>query len=77
MGLSKKVLVEKIWDTHKPRRVRMKSVQCCLLACPLFTLCPRKEGSKEAMEILEHQRKVLEMDEVCKSAVGEDQQRVT
>lgn len=69
----------RFWDTHEPRRVRMK--RClALLACPLFTLCQQKKGSKETMEILEHQKKVLEikdhLDELCRSVVGEDRQSV-
>lgn len=52
-----------------------------LLACPLFTLCQQKASSKETMEILERQRKALEikdhLDEACRSAVGEDQQSIT
>jgi len=51
------------------------------IACPLFSLCQQKEGGKETMEILEHQRKVLEikdhLDEMCRSAVGEDPWNVT
>lgn len=65
---------------HEPGFVPVK--RCLvLLACPLLTLCQQKEGSKETVEILEHQRKVLEikdhLDEACKSAVGEDQRSVT
>lgn len=64
---------------HEPRCVHVKR-RLVLLACPL-TLCQQKEGRKETVEILEHQRKVLEIKdhlaEACKSAVGEDQRSVT
>lgn len=30
-SLCLKMLVERIWDTHEPRHVRMKSFQCCSL----------------------------------------------
>lgn len=78
--MPKKVLVGKIWDMHEPRCVRMKR-WLVLLACPFFTLYQQKEGSEETVEILEHQRKVLEikdhLDEACRSAAGEDQWSVT
>lgn len=74
------MLVGRIWDTREPRHVRVKR-RLVLLAGPLFTLCRQKEGSRETMEILEHQRKVLEikdhLDDVCESAVGEDRRSVT
>lgn len=65
---------------HEPGYVYVKR-GLVLLACPLLTLCQQNEGHKETVEILEHQRKVLEIKdhlaEACKSAVGEDQQSVT